>query len=169
MDVVANAAKATRFMTPPTRGWTVMRDAALLLALRHPFAGEFANPRNMVPYTYAEGSLTRPDRHGFTGGPIPGAVAPNVALEDGFLLDRFGAGFNVVVCGALEGEPYRPGPEEVSVVAIVPGSEAARVYDADEGAAYLFRPDFHLCARWRKATWGEIRRALEWLLEGGSG
>lgn len=169
MDVFANAAKATRFMTPPTRGWTVMRDAALLLALRHPFAGEFANPRNMVPYTYAEGSLTRPDRHGFTGGPIPGAVAPNVALEDGFLLDRFGAGFNVVVCGALEGEPYRPGPEEVSVVAIVPGSEAARVYDADEGAAYLFRPDFHLCARWRKATWGEIRRALEWLLEGGSG
>lgn len=31
--------KSARFMTPPTRGWTLMRDAALSLALDHPFAG----------------------------------------------------------------------------------------------------------------------------------
>ena len=32
LDVFANATKSTRFMTPPTRGWRLMRDAALSLS-----------------------------------------------------------------------------------------------------------------------------------------
>ena len=167
MDVFANAAKATRFMTPPSRGWAVMRDAALLLALRHRFAGEFANPRNMVPYTYRDSPLTQADNAAFSGGPGPGAVAVNVAEAGGFLLDRFTAGFNVVICGDLGDESRRPDASEVNVVAIEPGGTAARAYDADYGTAYLFRPDLHLCARWREATWDDISRCVEWLLGGG--
>ena len=45
LDVFANATKSARFMTPHTHGWKLHRDAALSLALTHPFAGELANPR----------------------------------------------------------------------------------------------------------------------------
>ena len=33
LDVFANATKSTRFMTPPTRGWRLAREAALSLSL----------------------------------------------------------------------------------------------------------------------------------------
>ena len=58
LDVFANAGKSARFMTPPTRGTKIAREAALSLAIRHPFAGELANPRQMQPYTYADSPIT---------------------------------------------------------------------------------------------------------------
>ena len=58
LDVFANATKSTRFMTPPTRGWRLAREAALSLSLRHEFPRGLANPRQMQPYTYSESPLT---------------------------------------------------------------------------------------------------------------
>ena len=74
LDVFANATKSTRFMTPPTHGWQVMRDAALSLALTRPSAGRLANPRQMTPYTYADSPATTADGTGFSAGPVPGAM-----------------------------------------------------------------------------------------------
>jgi len=51
LDVFANATKSTRFMTPPTRGWRLAREAALSLSLKHEFPRGLANPRQMQPYT----------------------------------------------------------------------------------------------------------------------
>ncbi|HSH57546.1 MAG TPA: FAD-dependent monooxygenase, partial [Halomonas sp.] len=45
LDVFANAGKSTRFMTPPTRGYALMRNAALALAYHNDYASDFANPR----------------------------------------------------------------------------------------------------------------------------
>ena len=44
LDVFANATKSTRFMTPPTRGWRLAREAALSLSLKHEFPRGLANP-----------------------------------------------------------------------------------------------------------------------------
>ncbi len=99
-DVFANARKSTRFMTPPTRGWKLARDAALSLALTHDFTRSLANPRQMQPYTYADSPLTLHAARdsAFTGGPVCGSAAPNPVLPDGsHLLDYAGLGLTAVV------------------------------------------------------------------------
>ena len=70
LDVFANATKSTRFMTPPTRGWRLAREAALSLSLKHEFPRGLANPRQMQPYTYSESPLTPYAKHDaeFAGG-----------------------------------------------------------------------------------------------------
>jgi len=167
LDVFANASKSARFMTPPTRGWQVMRDAALSLALDHPFAGAFANPRQMTPYTYAQSPVTFADRDAFSGGPKPGAVARNVRLGDGWLSDRFGNGFSVLVFGTID-EPgaIMAADPDATVILLDAASDAARAYDATDGTAYLVRPDQHVAARWKQATAGDVAEALTAILSG---
>ena len=82
LDVFANATKSTRFMTPPTRGWRLAREAALSLSLKHEFPRGLANPRQMQPYTYSESPLTPYAGRDaeFAGGPVSGSVAPNAKL-----------------------------------------------------------------------------------------
>jgi hypothetical protein len=108
LDVFANASKSTRFMTPPTRGWKLAREAALSLTIRHEFPRDLADPRQMQPYTYAASPLTPfAERDGdFASGPINGSFAINARVaEGGFLLDRAGDGF----CGLMfiAGAPAR--------------------------------------------------------------
>ncbi|MCC6008901.1 MAG: FAD-dependent monooxygenase, partial [Rhodobacteraceae bacterium] len=71
LDVFANAIRSTRFMTPPSHGWRLMRDAALSLALSDPRFGQLANPRQMTPYTYGDSPLTTEDDPSFRAGPVP--------------------------------------------------------------------------------------------------
>ena len=99
LDVFANATKSTRFMTPPTRGWRLAREAALSLSLKHEFPRGLANPRQMQPYTYSESPLTPYAKHDaeFAGGPGCGSVAPNARLDDGsHLLDHAGNGMTAI-------------------------------------------------------------------------
>ena len=106
LDVFANATKSTRFMTPPTRGWRLAREAALSLSLKHEFPRGLANPRQMQPYTYSESPLTPYAGRDaeFAGGPPCGSVAPNARLADGsYLLDRAGDGMTAILF--CEGQP----------------------------------------------------------------
>src|SRR4029077_2235935 len=106
LDVFANATKSTRFMTPPTRGWRLAREAALSLSLKHEFPRGLANPRQMQPYTYSESPLTPYAKHdaGFAGGPGCGSVTPNAGLDDGsHLLDHAGNGMTAIVF--CDGQP----------------------------------------------------------------
>ncbi|MEQ5855242.1 FAD-dependent monooxygenase [Halomonas sp. EF61] len=97
LDVFANAGKSTRFMTPPTPGCRRLRDAALSLALDHDYVREFANPRQVTPYTYADSPLTQGDVDHWTRGPAPGSPLTNLRLaKDDFLLDHLGRGFTLV-------------------------------------------------------------------------
>ena len=34
-------------------------------------------------------------------------------------------------------------------------------YDLRPGTVYLFRPDQHVCARWRKPTAGQVKAAIK--------
>jgi 3-(3-hydroxy-phenyl)propionate hydroxylase len=167
LDVFANATKSTRFMTPPTHGWSLMRGAALSLALTEDFAKPFANPRQMQPYTYADSPLTLfPEREAeFIVGPVRGAAAVNVKLSGTndnpvYLLDRTGQGFAGL---------WFPGPDQAScpidfaalaardphftVVRLPAASRAAaELYGASPNTFYLLRPDQHVAGRWRDAS-----------------
>ncbi|MGQ7246310.1 FAD-dependent monooxygenase [Halomonas sp. V046] len=106
LDVFANAGKSTRFMTPPTRGHRRLRDAALALALDNAYVRDFANPRQVTPYTYAESPLTVADDPGFATGPVPGAPLINRRLgTNAYLLDHLGSGFQLLW--------FSPTPERV--------------------------------------------------------
>ncbi|WP_111415532.1 FAD-dependent monooxygenase [Billgrantia lactosivorans] len=181
LDVFANAGKSTRFMTPPSRGYRLMRDAALALALDNDYASGFANPRQVTPYTYAESPLTRADDAGFETGPIPGAPLFNRRLDDDdFLLDHLGGGFTLLhfsrhgeidpaLAERLAALQARGQALELLRVAREPGGEGVLVdrdgglfaaYGAAPGSAYLVRPDRHVAARWRRLAAADLDPAL---------
>ncbi len=155
LDVFANAAKSARFMTPPTRGWRIMRDAALSLALSHDFAGQLANPRQMKPYVYADSPAVCPEPGDFASGPEVGRVAPDVKLDRGYLSDLLGPGFTALcfdeaIASDLAAE--RGDDSDLAILALPGKSRAAETYGADATSVYLIRPDRHIAARWRTAT-----------------
>jgi 3-(3-hydroxy-phenyl)propionate hydroxylase len=187
LDVFANATKSTRFMTPPTRGWRLAREAALSLSLKHEFPRGLANPRQMQPYTYSQSPLTLyTGRDGeFAGGPSCGSVALNAKLADGsHLLDRAGHGMTTILFCA--GQPtaeqtilleklHRIDKRLVSLVVGTQGGpntiadadgEIGRLYAAASGTLYLLRPDLHIAGRWKNAVAAEIIKSAEVCLGG---
>ncbi|MCS4504472.1 FAD-dependent monooxygenase [Arhodomonas aquaeolei] len=185
LDVFANAGRSTRFMTPPTRGYRLMRDAALSLSLSCDYAAGFANPRQVTPYTYADSPLTTPDTvPGFAAGPAPGAPLVNRRLgEDDYLLDHLDPGFNLLYFSdAGDVEPaHRESLEALAGGAMPlhclvvgarvdehapwtpvpdPDRGIAAAYGARAGSCYLVRPDRHVAARWRDLDTAALYRAL---------
>ena len=158
MDVFANASKSSRFMTPQTRGWSLLRDAALSLSLRHPFAGEFANPRNMTPYIYSDSPIVTPDPDPQMSGPAVGAVAQNVRLEHGYLSDQWGMGFTLMTFGDESLVVQHP---HLKCLHLPLDGPVARAYGAKAGHAYLIRPDMHVAARCAKADRPWVHAALQ--------
>ncbi|HRK19825.1 MAG TPA: FAD-dependent monooxygenase [Hyphomicrobiaceae bacterium] len=160
LDVFATATKSTRFMTPPTPGWTLVRDAALSLSLKHPFARPLANPRQMAPYDYALSPLTQRDSEPHAGGPRPGVFAHDVQLAPGrHLLDGTGMGFTGLL---LSRQPVDP--DVARVRAVDPDFRLVVICHATDPASYdavrsvygetdrdsdfvLIRPDFYIAAR----------------------
>ncbi len=177
LDVFENASKSARFMTPPTKGWALMRDAALSLSLDHDWAGQFANPRQMEPYTYSEGGAV------LTGTGIPqsltlGAVLPEVKLtNDRYLSDLLGNGFTLLV---LQDAPAsslndvqlalgRIDPE----LELISSSDIRNRFGKDAlldlhnrlgieaGATLLVRPDGYLGGYWNRFDPEEIVRQMD--------
>ncbi|MDH4039369.1 MAG: FAD-dependent monooxygenase [Gammaproteobacteria bacterium] len=193
LDVFRNAGKSSRFMTPPTRGYALMRKAVLELALTEEFTRPFADPRQVQPYTYQQSLLTTADVDGalFNAGPAPGAALLNHRLgEDDYLLDHIGTGFTVLhfsdqnalsedianLFAALrEFDPQL----EILRINVTPydGSEDGRVlvgtagniragYDGVDGSLYLVRPDRHVAGRWKSADAGQVIAAMQRVLGG---
>ncbi len=184
LDVFANATKSTRFMTPPTRGWTLARSAALSLAISQDFTRGFANPRQMLPFTYATSpSTTAAQRDSdFQTGPVIGAVTLDVRLADGgHLLERLGNGFSCLLfCdrpstnseAELLNQLRALDPRLTALVVAVAGASVpeaaiidangaiARIYDATPGTFYLLRPDLHIAGRWRSVAPSEVLAAM---------
>jgi len=159
LDVFANATKSTRFMTPPSRGWQLMRDAALSLAHTSPFAGQLANPRQMAPYTYADSPATEPDDGAFDGGPVAGALMADPPWGDGHLSRQMGV-ITLLTFGAVAGVEALADVPDLTILALPAAGPVADAFAAVEGSAYLIRPDLHIAARWRAADAATIRACL---------
>jgi len=177
LDVFANATKSTRFMTPPTRGWRLAREAALSLAVKHEFTRGFANPRQMLPYAYAKSPITvpDPDETPAARGPVAGAASPNARLADGrFLLDLAGDGFTVLYFvdrplsaqerSLFDGLRQLDPTLELCVIGgdalPDPDRAIAGIFAANEGSVVLLRPDQHIAGRWRSLRADDLETAL---------
>jgi 3-(3-hydroxy-phenyl)propionate hydroxylase len=182
LDVFANATKSTRFMTPPTRGWQLAREAALSLSLTHDFPRALANPRQMQPYTYSDSPLTPYAGRDadFASGPTSGSASPNAKLADGtHLLDLAGDGMTAILfCEGSPNEEARVVLDQlrrldrrlVSLLIACQGSapdapaipdkngEMARLFGAQADTLYLLRPDLHIAGRWKTVIADEILR-----------
>jgi len=192
LDVFDNAVKSTKFMTPPSRGYQLMRDAALSLALDATFTQPLINPRQSVPYTYIDSPLTsfrNRDRE-FSGGPNAGAPLFNRKLNgDGYLLDLIGLGFSglyftekPILADEIRSlfRELSTGDEAFTPIIIGHGgirgstfpvvadkdNHIAAAYAAQEGTFYLVRPDRHICARWKSICAAEVRQAFKQALGG---
>lgn len=82
LDILRQAAKSTVFMTPPSEGDRILRDAVLSLAIRHTFIRPLIDPRQSVPYDYRESPLNSFDPAERGEGVVPptGAPLPNLRL-----------------------------------------------------------------------------------------
>jgi 3-(3-hydroxy-phenyl)propionate hydroxylase len=192
-EIIEEAGKSTRFMTPPTRGFRLLRDAVLSLSLSQPFVGPLYHWRTSRPHEYTQSPLNSPgdDNLLFKAGPGHGAPPQNIRLgADDYLLDHLGGGFDllyfteaaampealqqVVAETRSKGVPLRV--VAVGAAAPVAGADLT-LADADGhfrqrygvragGAAYLLRPDQHVCARWMSLDASRLQAALRTALAG---
>ena len=137
--------RSTDFITPKTPISRLFRDAVLDLARDHPFARSLVNSGRLSTAThYGASPLNTPDQDEWTGGPPPGAPAPDAPLDGGWLLGRLHrTAFTILAWPA----PQTPAPPDA---VILTGELATARYDAQPGTTYLVRPDGHVCARWRR-------------------
>lgn len=186
-EIIDEAGKSTRFMTPPTSGFRLLRDAVLSLSLTQPFVGPLYHWRTSRPHEYGQSSMNAAgdDNLLFKTGPANGAPPQNVQLgADDYLLDHVDHAVTLlyftqaaVLPAALLAEvtACRERGVPVRVLAIgasqaVAGAELT-LPDAQDrvrarygvlagGAAYLLRPDQHVCARWMSLDATRLRAAL---------
>ena len=184
-EIIEEAGKSTRFMTPPTTGFRLLRDAVLSLSLRHAFVRPLYHWRTSRPHEYSHSALNAPDDDDkFAGGPSRGAAAPNVRLGAvDFLLDHLGGGFDLLVfltgtdlsVSVLEtvgAQRQRGVVVRITVIGAVDVPGADQCFADPEGrvrAKYgfvgcdgtvLLRPDQHVCGRWQTLTRDRLERAF---------
>lgn len=185
-EIIDEAGKSTRFMTPPTRGFRLLRDAVLSLSLSQAFVGPLYHWRTSRPHEYGASPINSPgdDNARFHHGPGHGAPPKNIALgPDDHLLDHLDHGFTLLI--ALDGSII---PDELGAVVqelrgqgvplrVIAVGAPAPVLGADDsladanghlreryglkvGGAYLLRPDQHVCARWLRLDAPRLRGSL---------
>jgi len=76
------------------------------------------------------------------------------------LLDAFSAGPVPVVRVLITGHPAHRDESHAEVVVADRDFKVHAKYAARPGTMYLVRPDLHVCARWLRATTGDVRRGL---------
>ena len=189
-EIIDEASKSVRFMTPPTAGFRLMRDAVLSLALTQDFVRPLLNWRTSRPHEYTDSPLNAADDDNrlFTGGWPAGAQLRNVRLGvDDYLLDHTDASFHLFVFDAQDEvapdvqravQTLRDEGVPIVVVLMCAQTRHGRVAGADKWlddadgharrrfgiqrgrGAYLVRPDQHVCARWLSLDGGRLERAV---------
>jgi 3-(3-hydroxy-phenyl)propionate hydroxylase len=149
-----NSSRTTRFMSPAPGAERLFRDAVLHLAARAPFARPLVNSgRLSVACTYP---LDAPDDPALPKASRPGAVAPDAAVPQGWLIDQLG--HDPVLLAIGQPAPQIAGLKSLTL-APTPDLKARYLGTADQ-ALYLIRPDQIVAARWTSAASTAIAEAL---------
>ncbi len=148
--------KSTEFMSPPHRGFDLMRQAALRLAGSTPQVRSLINPRQSAPVRYPSASTD-------ARLASPGYVAPEARVLVGgelvHLTQCFGNGYSLLCFGDLL---QIEGVRSIALHAGTdPHGEARSRYESGVHTAVLVRPDGYIAARWdAPAEIKEISQAL---------
>jgi 3-(3-hydroxy-phenyl)propionate hydroxylase len=168
---IGHSTRSTDFMSPHSPAERRLRDAVLALAPKAEFARRMVNSgRLSLPAVY-DSPLSTPDETPFAGTARLGAPLPDAPVQrpDGtpaHLLENLRDGFELIcVKGAADdSDRWQRVPDGIRRTVIGEdffdrtGMFAQRL-DATPGAAYLVRPDQHLCARWRRFDAGKVAAA----------
>ncbi|HVL56505.1 MAG TPA: FAD-dependent monooxygenase, partial [Burkholderiaceae bacterium] len=181
----AAAIQSTEFMAPPSRGFSLMREAALTLAHRHPDIAQLANPRQTSAIAYDDSPLNA-DGDAGPAQSAPGAPLPESPVRGpagvGHLSDAMGPHWTALVFSAdaavspqLDRELRRleRGPVPFRTVVVArrgeprAGTTRIRLCDPDGRTApafgdgvWLVRPDAHVAGRWLRPAPAQLRDAL---------
>lgn len=186
-EIIEEAGKSVRFMTPPAGGFKLLRDAVLSLSLTQEFVRPLYHWRTSRPHEYTHSMLNSAgdDNALFQSGPAHGAPPQNIRLAaNDYLLDYLGGGFDLLyftdaaaipaeLQAVVDATRQRGVPLRVTAVGTetpVRGADLT-LPDADghfrarygvqaNGAAYLLRPDQHICARWLTLDAVRLQAAL---------
>ena len=185
LDTLADLSKTTLFITTPSPGLSLMREAVLSLSVQEAFLDQLFDPYASAPYNYTDSPLNGPSEDLlFSGGTAVGAVIPDcpAAVGPARLYDLFGPHFTCLYFAGSAGDGTHL-PElgrlckgAVPLVCIVVGNAdlakefrlrsfdggplLADLLDAASGALYLLRPDNRVAARWRNFDSAGIGNAL---------
>jgi 3-(3-hydroxy-phenyl)propionate hydroxylase len=154
---ILRSSSSAEFIMPKSKGEREFRDVVLKLAPTVPFARRMINAgRLSTASTYTTPLSTR-DIDTWNGSAALGAPIPNVPVKDVngrslWLYDALGPQTTLLCVGQ---EPVTAATKDMAVITLgaelVPQGDFFRDrFDATPGAAYLVRPDQHLCARWRQ-------------------
>ena len=191
-EIIEEAGKSTRFMTPPSRGFGLLRNAALSLSLTEDFVRPLYHWRTSRPHEYSQSGLNcgSDDNARFSAGPGHGAPPRNVRLgADDFLLDHLGGALDLLLFtdeaaiaadlqDLVQGWRQQGVPLRLTALTkttpIVAGAHQTlndpsghvhqRYGVQANGAAYLLRPDQHVAARWLKLDASRLQAALHTIL-----
>ena len=168
---MAFGAKSTEFMAPPDFAFTLMREAALRLALDDPTVRPLLNPRQSSAIRYVGSPLNQPDTCDKWSGDdaAPGCPAPEALLADGSHLSRhFGAGFVCLVfAGSLPPDLQALEALGVDILLLPPSPGAPQAWQRyglqsnTEEALVLVRPDAYVMGRWRGLNAAAVAQALD--------
>jgi 3-(3-hydroxy-phenyl)propionate hydroxylase len=157
---ILNSSRTTTFMTPKSELERTLRKAVLDLARDMPFARRMVNSgRLSVPCGYETCGTVASDVTGLPAITMPGRAAADAPYANGFLLNSLGNRFHVLSLNAGNVDADGIKVLTLSGGEITPGLKS-RYLGEQAAAAYLFRPDQHVAARWHAPKHGEIKRAL---------
>jgi 3-(3-hydroxy-phenyl)propionate hydroxylase len=177
LATLAELTRTTIFITTPSPGMALVREAVLSLSLEENFVANLFDPYASAPHDCTDSPLnaTGQDDGDFGPSARPGSLVPDLPVaplpgRERRLCDQLGAHFTLLCFvapgtngAALAAElEYSLSTEACPLKALVlpTDGDAQRLYGARPGTCFLVRPDSRVAGRWRQASTAQLRAAL---------